>query len=368
MTVETQINRAQYVGNGHAADFPVPFPVPRPEHLRIFFWANGIQTEITEGFSVVGAGSPSVTVAMDRAPAEGVVLTILRRVPLVQPMVLKNGGNFNAEILEGSADNLVMQIQQVAEGLDRALIFPEGMPGERPDYASLAGLRNEAEAARDHAREEAGRAEAMAAKARNARVAARCAATQSRNAAALAGKWAANPEDEEVRDGLYSARHYAAKAALMVSGGGPPAAGGSGIPSGGIIMWSGNAEDLAPGWALCDGLNNTPDLRGKFIVGAGLDHAPGDTGGSADLSGLTVGATTLTTAQMPSHSHTPQLNGNAVSAAGTMITGSSSGNLRNANLNTTAAGGGASHTHALSGAAEGSNLPPYYALCYIMKL
>jgi microcystin-dependent protein len=39
------------------------------------------------------------------------------------------------------------------------------------------------------------------------------------------------------------------------------------IPAGGVIMWSGNVGDIPTGWALCDGTNGTPDLRGRFIVG-----------------------------------------------------------------------------------------------------
>lgn len=39
------------------------------------------------------------------------------------------------------------------------------------------------------------------------------------------------------------------------------------LPSGVIVMWSGSS--IPSGWALCDGTNGTPDLRDRFIVGAG---------------------------------------------------------------------------------------------------
>jgi microcystin-dependent protein len=81
------------------------------------------------------------------------------------------------------------------------------------------------------------------------------------------------------------------------------------VPTGGIIMWSGATPPV--GWALCDGQNGTPDLRGRFIVGyhpaandyndpgsrstQGAAGAQGKTGGSADVA--------LTLAQIPSHSH-----------------------------------------------------------------
>lgn len=67
------------------------------------------------------------------------------------------------------------------------------------------------------------------------------------------------------------------------------------IPIGGIIMWSGSVGSVPAGWALCDGSNGTPDLRNRFIVGAGSTYSPGTTGGAASV--------TLTASQMPSHTH-----------------------------------------------------------------
>ena len=67
------------------------------------------------------------------------------------------------------------------------------------------------------------------------------------------------------------------------------------IPRGIIAMWSGAANAIPDGWLLCNGSNGTPDLRNRFIVGAGSNYDVGDTGGAQSV--------TLTTAQMPSHSH-----------------------------------------------------------------
>ncbi len=135
----------------------------------------------------------------------------------------------------------------------------------------------------------------------------------------------------------------------------------AGIPSGGIIMWSGAVADIDPGWALCNGQNGTPDLRDKFIVGAGGAYAPGATGGAASATvAVTVGATTLSTSQMPSHSH-------SAGCASSPSRGwtASDGNLQQGS--TGSAGGGGSHTHSGSSGSV-SILPPHYALCYIMKL
>lgn len=68
--------------------------------------------------------------------------------------------------------------------------------------------------------------------------------------------------------------HDAAYAATGHSHGGGPS-----IPAGLISMWHGLLSAIPSGWALCDGQNGTPDLRGQFIRGAAAD--PGSTGGAA---------------------------------------------------------------------------------------
>jgi hypothetical protein len=51
------------------------------------------------------------------------------------------------------------------------------------------------------------------------------------------------------------------------------------IPSGAIVMWSGSIGSIPAGYYLCDGQNGTPDLRNRFVVGAGNSYAVGNTGG-----------------------------------------------------------------------------------------
>ena len=70
----------------------------------------------------------------------------------------------------------------------------------------------------------------------------------------------------------------------------------AGIPVGLISMWSGSIGAIPSGWALCDGTSGRPDLRDRFIVGAGSTYAIGATGGSNTV--------TLDTTQIPSHTHT----------------------------------------------------------------
>ena len=121
------------------------------------------------------------------------------------------------------------------------------------------------------------------------------------------------------------------------------------VPVGSILMWSGAADNIPNKWALCDGENGTPDLRGRFLVGAGGSYEVGATGGLESV--------TLTTSQIPSHSHS--VTGRAGSGVGSNA-GPANGASDTASMTfqTNNTGGGQSH----------ENRPPYYALCYIMYL
>lgn len=65
----------------------------------------------------------------------------------------------------------------------------------------------------------------------------------------------------------------------------------SSIPKGTILPWYGKSSDIPDGFALCDGTKGTPDLRNRFLVGAGSNYALGDTGGEdqVTLSGTQIG-------------------------------------------------------------------------------
>ena len=167
-----------------------------------------------------------------------------------------------------------------------------------------------------------------------------------------------------------------------------------------ILLWYGNTGNIPTGFVLCDGNNSTPDLRDRFVVGAGSAYSPGNTGGSSSV--------TLSTSQLPSHTHSlsasgttggggshrhygfanatggQQRTGSNLSANNFAAKGTGAGNIYET-YNITTAGNDASagktseassHTHSFSlsgntgSAGSGSsieNRPPYYALCYIMK-
>lgn len=160
----------------------------------------------------------------------------------------------------------------------------------------------------------------------------------------------------------------------------------SSIPSGIITMWSGSEDAIPTGWVLCDGENNTPDLRNRFIVGAGSTYAVGATGGSASgvtgaASGNTgaaagnTGATTLSLSNIPNHSHLMSYNSYGGSGNYRNIPSEYKSTHNNNIMFTEGAGGGGSHTHTLGDHTHTlgdhthtQELPPYYALCYIMKI
>lgn len=67
------------------------------------------------------------------------------------------------------------------------------------------------------------------------------------------------------------------------------------MPPGSIIPWFGRLRDLPEGWHVCDGTNGTPDLRDRFIVGAGRNYNLEDVGGADEV--------TLEANEQPSHYH-----------------------------------------------------------------
>jgi microcystin-dependent protein len=101
------------------------------------------------------------------------------------------------------------------------------------------------------------------------------------------------------------------------------------IPSGVILLWSGSVASIPSGWALCNGSSGTPDLRNRFVVGAGSTYSVGDTGGSA--------TSTLTSSELPAHTH-------SLSASGT-TSGQSAGHTHTFSGTTGNMSANASHTH-----------------------
>jgi len=110
------------------------------------------------------------------------------------------------------------------------------------------------------------------------------------------------------------------------------------LPTGIITLWYGSIVSIPAGWVICDGNNGTPNLRDKFIVGAGSTYAVGANGGALTHDHFFAG-----------DGHTHEIVAGASIAAG-------------ADYDDT------TQAEAEAGISDtGSSLPPYYSLAYIMK-
>ena len=141
------------------------------------------------------------------------------------------------------------------------------------------------------------------------------------------------------------------------------------FPTGMITLWSGSTGSIPTGWQICDGTNGTPNLRDRFVVGAGSTYAVDATGGSTTHNHtVTVDNHTLTAAQsgLPSHNHTFDLAAMSSLVSGS-VAASAPGSISQQPTTSTSQNASQGHNHtASSGSSNG--LPPYYALAYIMKL
>lgn len=180
------------------------------------------------------------------------------------------------------------------------------------------------------------------------------------------------------------------------------------LPRGIITMWSGATNAVPSGWALCDGNNGTPNLKDRFIVGAGQSYGVGNTGGNwtqtpsvwtnAAGTGIQVAGTAINTSQMPWHTHSGSVGSDASiqvqdsiqsGSVGEWLADDSFGSVGwspspirkplkefSASLSINGTGGSQPHYHGVTdnghahtAAASAIDVrPPYYALAFIMKL
>jgi len=162
------------------------------------------------------------------------------------------------------------------------------------------------------------------------------------------------------------------------------------VPLKGIIMWSGSISSIPTHWSLCNGqtVNGhvTPDLRNRFVVGAWSDGAndawpnlaPGDTGGSADAITVSHTHTTNSTGSHghgvsdPGHRHSINYTNSHSNDGNPEESGTGYSGTHNTNTSTTgiSINSGGSHSHSVNSSGSSGthkNLPPYYALAYIMR-
>ena len=180
------------------------------------------------------------------------------------------------------------------------------------------------------------------------------------------------------------------------------------LPAGVIVMWSGSSLSVPAGWALCDGTNGTPNLRGRFIVSSGGAYTDAQTGGQNNITATaaaagnhshtlaiqgvgnhthsgTTGGHALTVPELPPHSHKLGTTGVPRVGTGYGYVGTA-GTTGVALTDTDSTGSGVAHTHGIS--ADGAhshggeaanagvhshlvafdNRPEFYAIAFIMKI
>jgi hypothetical protein len=146
---------------------------------------------------------------------------------------------------------------------------------------------------------------------------------------------------------------------------------GTTIPTGMISLWYGSIGSVPLGWYLCDGTNGTPDLRDRFIVGAGSTYSVAATGGSTDaiVVSHTHTATSTSTVTDPGHVHAVYSAGQVSPRGGNeQPLGPSTASGYNTASAVTGVTVATSTTNASTGVSgTNANLPPYYALAYVMK-
>ena len=160
---------------------------------------------------------------------------------------------------------------------------------------------------------------------------------------------------------------------IVSAGSGNTPTWGSGFPSGGIIMWSGSVASIPSGWYLCDGTNGTPNLKDRMVIGAGNLYAVDATGGSKDA--IVVAHThTGSTSAVADHQH--EVFGfwhwvdESIEIMATRLKPTSQAGSSRDDDQPSGSAGGHSHTMSLDSAGSSgtnANLPPYYALAFIMK-
>ena len=142
------------------------------------------------------------------------------------------------------------------------------------------------------------------------------------------------------------------------------------FPAGIIAMWSGTIVTIPTGWNLCNGSNGTPDLRNKFIIGATLD----DTVAKTSVTGSNTQTGGTKDAVLVAHNHTLTDPGHFHYSNWVDYTGGGGSGLTDpvnpgtgsyhVNTNTQVTG---ITLAAVGVSGTNENLPPYYALAFIMK-
>lgn len=414
MSTGAPLSYVQYMGDGLTTDYAVPFRYLQKSHVDV----------MVDGESVPFVWITDSQIQLSSPAGEGLVVEIRRSTPRGDRLVFFSDGSTDTALIKNiNADQTFFVVQEAFDYANATMAvtsdgsysaqtrriaevgdpvnpqdvttrswvqgtYHDGKNAHQERLASEAArdlseqYRNTAQEHRDAAAASASAASSSESNAASSEASAASSATSAGASKDKAQAWASQ-ETGEVEPGLKSALQYAQDAQAAADSVDTARL----VPTGVILMWSGTISTIPEGWALCDGTNGTPDLRNRFIVGAGASYAEGATGGATSKTtstdgahthsiSVSVGGHTLALSRIPSHSHSYVRGAGTWNTSGGSDSDASAGNRKANSYNSASAGSSYSHSHSGSGSSGSAGghshtvnvVPPYYALALIMKL
>lgn len=132
MTVQKDVTKNIYVGNGSTRTFPFTFecPAEHPEYIKVYLMQDDRTALATSDYQLDMDAKQITYPSSGTALPEGKKLVIMRELPLQQMMNLVNNGPYFAEDIETAFDECVMAMQQIAEKLNRSIIMSVDIDGD----------------------------------------------------------------------------------------------------------------------------------------------------------------------------------------------------------------------------------------------
>lgn len=132
MTVQKDVTKNIYVGNGSTRTFPFSFecPAEHPEYIKVYLMQDDGTALATSDYQLDMDARQITYPSSGTALPEGKKLVIMRELPLQQMMNLVNNGPYFAEDVETAFDENVMAMQQIAEKLNRSIIMSVDIDGD----------------------------------------------------------------------------------------------------------------------------------------------------------------------------------------------------------------------------------------------